>query len=201
MQASSRLIFTATKCPAEGRVEDSASPRGAAGTSGHHGKQKVKIGLGLGPSSLAAILATLGGTPLAAETASGTMAVTATVLPTCNVKAGAMTFGTVAGDEPAASAQTVLTLDCTPGTPYAVTLDEGLQGGRRMIDQRGAAFLDYEIFQDAAQTRRWGGTAADGVSGVAPSGGTVSLSAYGRVVSRTATPGQYGDVVTVAVQF
>lgn len=111
-----------------------------------------------------------------------------------------MAFGTLTGDPSQASAQSSLTLECTPGTAYAVSLDEGLHGNRRMADEQGSGFLGYEIFQDASGTRRWGGGAAGAVSGVAPSG-RIPLNAYGRIVSRTVSAGRYGDVITVTVQF
>lgn len=137
----------------------------------------------------------------ASASAGGTMTVSATVLPRCMVEAGEMTFGTLAGDGPQASAQSQLTLECTPGTAYAVTLDEGLRGDRRMVEERGIGFLDYEIFQDAAGTRRWDASAAGSVAGVAPSDGRISLNAYGRIAGQATTAGRYGDVVTVTVQF
>jgi spore coat protein U-like protein len=136
----------------------------------------------------------------AGATASGTMTVSATVVPACSVEAGAMAFGTRESDRPEGSAQAALALQCTPGAAYSITLDDGQHGGRRMAAADGSAFLDYEIFQDPAGTRRWGGDAAGAVSGVAESG-MVFLSAHGRIVSRSAAPGRYGDVVTVTVEF
>jgi spore coat protein U-like protein len=138
--------------------------------------------------------------PVTANTG-GTMTVSATVLPTCNLQAGAMAFGALDSARVTGAAQAPVTLECTPGTAYAVTMDQGLHGGRRMADERGAAFLDYEIYQDAAGTMPWGATAGGAVSGVAPRAGKVALSAYGRVLGATATPGRYQDVVTVTVEF
>lgn len=152
-----------------------------------------------GPLTVAVIAAA---TPAVLWASAGdTMTISATVLPSCTVEAGEMAFGTIAGDGPQASAQSLLTLACTAGTPFAVTLDEGQHGGRRMAEERGIGFLGYEIFQDAARTRRWDAGAAGAVGGVAPSGGRISLNAYGRIVSQAAAAGRYGDVVTVTVQF
>ena len=130
-----------------------------------------------------------------------TMTVSATVLPTCNLQAGAMAFGALDSARANGAAQAPVTLECTPGTAYAVTMDDGLHGARRMADESGDAFLDYEIYQDAAGTTRWGGSGGGAISGVAPRGGRVALNAYGRVLNTTATPGRYQDVVTVTVQF
>lgn len=150
-------------------------------------------------SGLAVWAASVPGVALA--DAGTTMVVSLTVVPSCAVQSGPMAFGALESANPQGTAQAALTLACTPGTAYAVTMDQGLHGSRRMADERGEAFLDYEIFRDAAGTTRWGGTAAEAVSGIAPSGGAVALSAYGRIAARVAAPGQYRDVVTVMVQF
>lgn len=131
-----------------------------------------------------------------------TMTITATVLPSCSVTADAMAFGDIDPARPQRAVESVLTLQCSPGTAFAVSLDQGQNGARRMANVSGAGFLDYEIYRDAAGTTPWGSAAGGGaVTGVAPGSGTVSLAAYGRVVSRTTTPGRYQDVVTVTVQF
>lgn len=137
----------------------------------------------------------------AAANAGDTMTISATVLPTCSLQAGAMAFGSLDSARTTGAAQAAVTLECTPGTAYAVTMDGGLHGGRRMADERGTAFLDYEIYQDAAGTIPWGGASGAAVSGVAPSAGKVALAAYGRVTSPGAAPGRYQDVVTVTVEF
>ena len=161
----------------------------------------------LSPATRFRALAALPAVVLAAMPASATanagdtMTISATVLPTCNLQAGAMAFGALDSARANAAAQAAVTLECTPGTAYAVTMDDGLHGARRMADERGNAFLDYEIYQDAAGTTPWGATSASAVSGVAPSAGKVAISAYGRVLNATAAPGNYQDVVTVTVQF
>ncbi len=143
------------------------------------------------------------GAPLAAGTASGTMAITATVLPGCTVDAGAMAFGTLTGESArgAASAQASLTLNCTPGTAYSVALDDGLNGDRRMADPTGQVYLDYEIYQDPGATRRWGSGGEAAAAGIAPASGAVVLNAYGRITATRLVPSSYSDVVTVVVTF
>ena len=137
----------------------------------------------------------------AAANASSTMTISATVLPACTLETGAMAFSALDSANVTGAAQAAVTIECTPGTAYAVTMDQGLHGGRRMADERGTAFLDYEIYQDAAGTMPWGASSGGAVSGISPNAGKVALSAYGRVLSATAIPGRYQDVVTVTVQF
>lgn len=141
------------------------------------------------------------GAPLAAGTAGGTMSITATVLPSCTLDAGSMAFGTLTGAAPPASADAALTMVCTPGTAYSVAMDEGSNGTRRMADRTGAAYLDYEIYQDPGGARRWGSDVSTALSGIAPAGGAVTLKAYGRITASRLVPGAYSDVVTVMVTF
>jgi spore coat protein U-like protein len=143
----------------------------------------------------------LAGVAVPATAASDTMTITATVLPSCRVDAGDMTFGSLDARQATASAKALLELECTPGTAFSVTLDEGRQGGRRMVDPTRGAFLHYDIFRDAAASRRWGSGSAEAVSGVAPEGGRVALSAYGLVTIEKAAAGAYSDVITVSVTF
>lgn len=125
----------------------------------------------------------------------------------CHVVALPMMFGTVALRNPSADAQASVILFCTPGVAFTVTMNDGLfaRGGQRRMENPGAnglrEYLDYEIYRNAARTQRWGGTAAAGVSGVAPSGPQLVLTAYGRTNGRRSAAGAYTDTVTVTVSF
>lgn len=135
----------------------------------------------------------------AAQTAQATMEVRATVLPSCALAAGVLDFGAIEHGAMGQQARAAVTLTCTPGTAYAVSLDDGGNGRRRMTDASNRASLDYEIYQDAAGMRRWNRDRP--LTGVTPASGRAELVAYGRIVSGAATPGQYGDLVTVTVDF
>ena len=135
----------------------------------------------------------------AAQTAQATMEVRARVLPSCALAAGVLDFGAIERDAMGQQASAAVSLTCTPGTAYAVSLDDGGHGGRRMIDASNGASLDYDIFQDAAGMRRWNRDTPR--TGVTPANGRAELVAYGRIVSTSATPGQYADLVTVTIAF
>jgi spore coat protein U-like protein len=77
----------------------------------------------------------------------------------------------------------------------------GAGGTRRMMDVSGTSYLAYEIYSDAARTRRWGSTAMSGVSAVAPIDGRVELEVYARIAAGSAPAGAYADTVTVTVEF
>lgn len=149
------------------------------------------------PLAIAALA--LGPAPLAAETMEASMAVSLTVLPSCAIEVEPMAFGALAAESGEIRAQAGVRLACTPGTPYAVSIDDGIHGGRRMAARQGAGFVAYEVYQDAAATRRWGGGADQALAGVAGTG-MIVLTAHGRLLSPAAA-GSYGDVLTVTVQF
>jgi spore coat protein U-like protein len=139
--------------------------------------------------------------------ATETLTIEATVPRSCNISALPMMFGTVALRNPRADAQASVIVQCTPGVAYTVTMNEGLHAAgtqRRMenpLANGSREYLDYEIYRDAARTQRWGGTAATGVSGVAPAAPQVVLTAYGRTAGRRSAAGAYNDLVTVTVSF
>lgn len=91
-----------------------------------------------------AIPAVLGGTPLAAGTASGTMTISATVEESCELDARPMVFGTVTADHGSIDARSSVVLACTPTAGYVVTMDHGghsADGTRRMVDASGTRYL------------------------------------------------------------
>lgn len=143
------------------------------------------------PVSLgAAVLATWSGACMAGDP---TLGIHATVTKNCTVAALPLMFGTVS-DNVTVLAQTRVFVNCTPGTAYTVTMDNGLwvkNGQRRMIDpfSNGVRqYLDYEIYRNAARTQRWGSTAATGVTGVAGAA-QVTLFAYGRALGKKVSAG------------
>ena len=151
-----------------------------------------------------AILAALGGAPLAAGTASGTMTISATVEESCELDARPMVFGTLTAEQGGLDARSSVVLACTPTAGYVVTMDDGghsASGTRRMVDASGTSYLAYEIYSDAARTRRWGSTATSGVSAVAPLDGRVELEVYARLAAGSARAGAYADTITVTVEF
>lgn len=152
-----------------------------------------RAALGCAPASLIAA-----GPAAATDTQ---ITVSATVLPSCEVAAAPLAFGAVAAGTLQVDAQSLLTLDCTPDLAFTVAMDGGLTGDRRMTGERTGALLDYELYADAARTRRWGGHGPGAVSAVAPGGGVVSYAVYGRMTTNGASADRYSDVVTVTVEF
>lgn len=164
----------------------------------------MKTGRGPVLVCLAAMPGALGCAPLIAGTVSDTIAVTATVEESCRLDARPLVFGALPADHGSLDARSSVVLACTPAASYVVTMDDGRHGAdgtRRMADPAGGRFLAYEIFSDAARTRRWGAHAASAVSAVAPAGGSVELAVYARLAAGQTQAGAYADTVTVTVAF
>lgn len=130
---------------------------------------------------------------------SATFQVTATVARACSIEATPVAFG--AYDPNAATptdATGTITVQCTRGESYRVSLNDGLYAaGRQMQNQSDATeFLAYELYSDAGRTTAW----TAGTSTVAASRAPVTLTVYGRIAANVdATVGTYTDTVTATI--
>lgn len=147
--------------------------------------------------------------PAAAQSQTGTIAVSATVTNNCTIDSSPLAFGDVntLSGQPVDGAGSI-SVTCTSQTPWAVSADVG-QGAsatfaeRKMIN--GANELSYSLFTDSARTTVWG-DGVDGVTGTLAgtgSGLTQVTNFYGRIAAgQTAAPsGTYADTVTVTVTY
>lgn len=149
-------------------------------------------------------LGLLAAAPAWPSTATGTIAVSARVEQSCHLDVRPLRFDALRSGAPGADADSSLAVACTPDTAFVVTMDDGRNrsgGARRMADAGGGRFLAYEIYSDAARTRRWGASLAEAVSGWIDGATPVTLPIYGRIEAASATAGAYSDVVTVTVSF
>jgi len=132
--------------------------------------------------------------------------VTAKVPDNCRIGiATDLDFGAAANLVSARQSMSTVTVRCPTGTPWALGLDNGanaLAGTRRM---RNAAnrFVAYEMYRDAARSRRWGSSAPDNVTGVGQGIATPNvLTVYGQVPAQGTVPaGNYADTVIVTLTY
>lgn len=129
----------------------------------------------------------------------------ATVPAKCVVTSASMNFGNPSALTANIDASTNLGVACSTSLPYQVQLDGGLSGATNPVLRRmtkGAEFVTYGLYRDAARSQPWGSTlGSDTLSGTG-TGLTVSVPVYGRVPPQTTpSPGIYTDTVVVTVQY
>ena len=150
---------------------------------------------------LLGLVATLPAAPAAAQSgsASGTIDVSLTVLPSCQVETAPLAFEGRAGSM--MDAQSRIVVGCNGDMPISVAIDGGSNGSsgeRRLAGALG--FVPYAIYSDAARRVRW-----DASAPLAARAGTVPLElvAYGRIEPQAtgAMLGTFNDSLTVTVEF
>ena len=147
-----------------------------------------------------------------AATDTGTMAVSTSVLMSCTITAGAMTFGSY---DPTSDtdndATATITSTCTSGGAATITMGEG--GGevsgstdaaplRAMSDgQEVEQTLAYQLYSDSAGGTVWGNTEATGKA-ITADGSAQSFTAFGRIAQgQPVGAGTFSDSVTVTLNY
>jgi len=126
--------------------------------------------------------------------------VTANVVSSCSIAAIAdLAFGAY---DPASVtpdlAQTTANVTCTLATTYGLTINDGLNTGRRMKDA-GTNHLDYEVYSDVGMLQVWP-SSAPGVAGVGLGLTAVPHIIYGSIAAGQNVPtGSYTDTLTMTV--
>ena len=140
-----------------------------------------------------------------AQTETGQLTVSATVLSGCALIGGTLDFGTyISGQEGALDASGQISfVNCSGELTFE--LDGGMQGNVSNRKMNGAdATLAYQIYKTSARTSIWG-TGGDAFvlplpSGPTPSSG--SLTVHGRIPGGQAVPGgSYTDIVNITLTF
>lgn len=141
-----------------------------------------------------------------AATTTDTFQVTATVPDECIISATDLAFGNYSVTVGAAvDGTTSLSVTCSGGTSYVVSLNAGTGAGASVAVRKmtsGANTLNYSLYQNAARTQVWGETSGtDTVAGTG-TGSAQSITVYGRIAaSQPAAAGSYADTVTATVTF
>lgn len=146
-------------------------------------------------------------TAASAATTTTTFEVSSYVSAACTLSAAALAFG---GYDPASSTAkdgaSSLTVTCTTGTGYTVSLDEGIGSGatiaQRKMNDGGTNNMNYALYSDAGRSTLWGETiGVDTVAGTG-SGAAQTLNVYGRIPALQALPaGTYTDTITVTLTY
>lgn len=146
-----------------------------------------------------------------AATATGNLAVSATVASNCLVNAGAaMSFATYTPGNGTLDVTGSIVVRCTNTIGYAVGLGAGGTAGATETNRsmrNGAALLAYQLFNNAARTVNWGQTdATTRVAGTGAGMGTPqTLTVYGRIPDTgdnlLLTAGEFSDTVLVTITY
>ena len=148
-----------------------------------------------------------------AATATGTMAVTTSVLMSCTITAGAMTF---ASYDPTAAvdndATATIESTCTSGGAAVITMSQGSRAQvgstdaiplRAMFngDEGAPEDLAYYLYSDSAGGTVWGNTSGTGKS-ITADGTAQNFIAYGRIPkNQTVAAGTFNDSVAVTLTY
>ena len=145
-----------------------------------------------------------------AATATTTFNVRITITAACDISTTAPTdvnFGTTPSTATNVDNQGALNVNCTPSSPYTISLDNGQNGtdvnSRKMSS--GTALVPYQLYRLASRTAAdvWGSTTGTGGNIYAGTGtGTVqTVPVYGRVPSTNFAAGSYADVITATITY
>ncbi|AEG58266.1 spore coat U domain-containing protein [Sinorhizobium meliloti] len=151
-------------------------------------------------SLLSSDCTTAAGTP-----ASPTFTVNATVAANCLVAVQNIDFGTKGVLSANSDATGGVSVTCTPGTTYTVSLNGGTTNSpptaRKM--SKGTETVTYGLYKDAARSQPWGDATTPGSTVAGAGNGLVQqLTVYGRVPPQTTpSPGTYTDTVVVTLTY
>lgn len=140
---------------------------------------------------------------MATTTATSTFQVSATVLPSCQISATGLSFGSYSGA--ALSATSTISVNCTQNLGYNIGLSGGSSGGTvasRVMAGPGGATLAYGLYKDANHTANWGETVGTDTEQGNGTGSAQTITVYGLLpASQQATAGSYTDTITATVTY
>ena len=145
--------------------------------------------------------------PAIAATASGSFNVQVIIQETCTVTSPTTTlldFGTQGLLNAVVNATTTISVQCTSGTDYDVTLDQGQNASRRMRLLATANYVDYELYNNAGRTVIWPVTAGSAPYQFTANGSAQNYTVYGQIPVQTTPPASataYTDVVAITVTY
>lgn len=137
-------------------------------------------------------------------TVTGEFGVLATVVAGCTVSATNLAFGNYTGA--VNNSTSTLSVICTSGTTYTVSLNAGLATGatvtNRSMTGPGSALLRYSLFSNSTRTTNWGNSSATNWVNGTGNGTTQPFTVYGQIpAGQYVKPGSYTDTITVSVAY
>lgn len=142
-----------------------------------------------------------------AATTNTTFTVNATVLAACTMSATNMDFGNYDANAATPTDTTSsLSVLCTNGQAYVVSLDAGSTAGNTMAARYmtdGSESLAYGLYTNPGRTVVWGdGTSGTGTVAGTGNGTSQAITVYGRIpISQLVGQGSYSDTITATVTY
>jgi spore coat protein U-like protein len=140
-----------------------------------------------------------------AATATGSFNVQVIIQETCIVTSPSSTtldFGTQTLLNTNVDAQTNIGVQCTSGTDYDVSLDNGLNTSRRMRQGATANYINYQLYTNSTRTTIWPTAAGTAPYPNIANGSAQTITVYGRIPVQTTPPaGTYTDTVAITVTY
>ena len=148
-----------------------------------------------------------------ADTNTATLSVSATVVGSCSIAAGPLTFGNY--DPTGVQSATPLdgtasiTVQCLNSLSADVTLGQGANADAgstdasplRRLSNGSGDYLSYDLYSDSSRTVAWGNTVGSAVGHVG-TGLPVIITVYGRLqAGQTGPTGVYTDTVVATITF
>jgi spore coat protein U-like protein len=161
--------------------------------------------------SAGALLA-VAGAAQAANPATTTFGVSATVLKNCTVAATNVAFGNYTPATGAVSANGTVSVSCTKSTAFTVSLNKGTTAGgsiaQRLMTDGAGDILQYNLYTTGGFATVWGDATGTSVTqgGAGTGMGTpVVFTTFGQLPDSAANqavpPGAYTDTITVSVAY
>ncbi len=156
--------------------------------------------------AVAAALATMAA-PTFAATATSSLSITGTVIPSCSVNTTALNFGATI-PTPVNSPidqQGTITVTCTNSQGYSVALGAGAGAGATVAVRKmtsGTNTLNYSLYTDATRNTVWADVGSPTLTQRVGTGAAQQITVFGRILSgQTPVVGTYSDTVVVTVTF
>jgi len=140
--------------------------------------------------------------PAGAQEATGSLAVSATIEPNCNIVTHDLDFGTAGIIDHDLTANTTLEVTCTPGSRFSIGMGNGENhdGSRRRM-RDGDKFVTYGLFQGPGGTAPWGSLRGVDTFDDKAEASDNNRTVYGIVPRQVALPGRYSDTVVVTITY
>jgi spore coat protein U-like protein len=143
------------------------------------------------------------------QTQTGNIALSMTVAAECTLATADLAFGTTGIIDADIDVAADLTVQCTAGSPYEISLSDGAGVGAttaaRLLTNAvtAADTATYSLYQNADRTTVWGNIGGtDTVDSLAATGADEVITVYGRVDGgQNIATGTYGDTVVATITY